>query len=151
MSLKNILSGLLDILQDNAWHRKKTANRITRLYEQFQKNPQKNKGCFLEIERAARNGNRFARCYALSTLGRLGDKSRNALPTIMRGLQSSDPFVRDAAAEAIWHIASWCTADTLQIISDYKNNLTKASRDHQNEGAANYLNRTLNILEKHNK
>jgi hypothetical protein len=71
----------------------------------------------LKIERAARNRRRFTRCYALNTLGRLGQCARRTVWTQADALWSPDPFVREAGARALWRMGDAAIEVKSQIIS----------------------------------
>jgi HEAT repeat protein len=114
---------------DTGSNRERVAKRIKDLSAQVKEQPG-NPAPLIAIAEAAKSGYRFERCYALNALGRLGPLARDSLPAIIRGLESDDPFVRDAAAQAALEMKCLAKPATKQLI--------KLIYDHRNEGAARY-------------
>ena len=139
---------MFNFLFDNSWTRQRRAKEIQRLFEKFKIDPESK--TLKEIEQFAKNNNRFTRCYALNTLGRLGNGSRSAIATVIEALESGDPFVRHAAAEAIFNIARQGDADTLGAITEYIGKLVAPSKDYKDESAGAFATRTLDVLKKRN-
>ena len=122
---------------DSRGHRKEAAVAIRALAAQVRNDPN-NLEALRQMETAANSSYRFERCYALGTLGDLGKPAVPALPTIRRGLLDADPFVRDAAAHAVFDMAEK-GADAKSAADE----LVEVVKRYVNESAAMYAIRAL--------
>jgi len=104
-------------------------NRLNTLAQQLRVQPN-NKDRLLEIEQAVKGRSRFEQCYALDTLGRLGSLAQDATQTLAEGLQSGDPFVREAAAQALFRMGKYAITA--------KRGLIDVLHYHVNEGTVRY-------------
>lgn len=90
------------LVLDTLGHRKKMAKELEGCAEKVEnsRDPESLK----KLERAAQSPDSFKRSYALDALGRLGERSSETVPIQVKGLASRDPFVREAAAHALFRM-----------------------------------------------
>jgi hypothetical protein len=109
--------------------RAQIANRLRGLAYQFTLEPS-NTSLLKRIEAAAKSHQRFKRCYALDILGRLGPLAKESVATQVEGLLSDDPFVREAAAQALFRLG--------EFAKPARRELVRVLATHLNEGTARY-------------
>jgi hypothetical protein len=114
---------------DSLTNRKRVADRVTELARDVRERPE-NKESLMALAQAAESRYDFERCFALDALGRLGSLAKGTVPTITRGLESSDPYIRDAAAHALARMG--------KDAAPARKELVKVVLHHVGESAARY-------------
>src|SRR6185503_8782835 len=82
------------------------------------------------LKRAAQCPDSFKRSYALDALGRLGNRAADTVTIQVKGLASSDPFVREAAAHALYRMR--------RQAAPARSALVEVLRKRRSEGTARY-------------
>lgn len=137
---KGLWKGSVDLSTDiiTLWHdvlvfdtlrqRQKMAKELKRCA--LERDP----GSLRKLERAARSPYSFKRSYALNALGRLDWRASEdvgkAVKIQVKGLASRDPYVREAAAHALYRMGNHA--------APAQSALVEILRAHRSEGAARY-------------
>lgn len=94
----------------------------------------------------AQSRNRFEKCFALETIGRLGPIAIKAAPIQIAAMSSPDPFVREAATSSMLRMLSKGEPPNWPLEGQLKKALSALIQEHVSEGAARHAVRTLRLL-----
>lgn len=148
-AIVELCGSLIDVLQqsvtfagdalvlDTLGHRQRVAEELDRSAENVKESGDAES--LRKLERAALSPDSFKRSYALDALGRLGKRASEALTLQVRGLASRDPFVREAAAHALYRGGSQGPQARAALV--------EVLRKRRSEGTARYAVLALGQIE----
>ena len=128
---------------DSRWGRRRTAKRLFGAAEVVRspKGEEDAKHAMYVLKYTARFGRRFGSCYAVSLLGDLASESssdQSLIRAIAECLQRDDPFVRHAAAAALYHLGTRASAA--------RDQLARAAELFPDESSGELAKRTISSL-----